>query len=183
MAATILQKKNFIALCIAPARLAEQAHGVPAAVLIAQAVIESEWGLAAHSVELLNPFGIRQRERADGYCKYDPSTNRRPLRKFRSFTGCFSAHASLIANSIRYAGAMAECRDAFLFAWRIWEASYAPAPASSSVFAKYFKEVDALMTQFDLYRFNLYAKQKRDSGAAPKRDAAKLPVRGRKVTA
>ena len=126
----------------AAARQAEAATGIPAAFMVSQAALETGWGRKeirhGDGAPSFNLFGIK----AGGSWKgpvAEVMTNefvngraQKVVAKFRaygSYAESFADYASLIKDSPRYAGVVADARSAKGFAQGLQRAGYATDPA------------------------------------------------------
>jgi flagellum-specific peptidoglycan hydrolase FlgJ len=135
---------------IAPAaRASQSAHGVPASVIIAQAILESGWGQHAPGN---NFFGIKKGALNAPYIESRTnlaadSEKRAKFRSFDSVRACFNAHGILLSTDPRYQGAMADTGNPIVFATRLRDCGYSEDPG-------YGKKLVKLMADFKLMRFD-----------------------------
>ncbi len=132
------EQEQFLRLVAGPALRSERADHIPAAVTIAQAIIESGWGKSRLFTEAHNPFGIKNRELPDDYGEYVAMTTEYkdgvPYRelasfeRFRDLDQAFACHALLFRHAKRYASAMQLANNWERFAEEIAAAGYATDP-------------------------------------------------------
>ncbi|SFP37152.1 flagellar protein FlgJ [Nitrosomonas cryotolerans] len=134
------QPEDFVSLLLPHARLAEQATGIPAHFMIAQAALESGWGKHeirhADNSSSYNLFGIKAGRDWKGAVvetvttEYINGVPQRGIEKFRaynSFAEGFRDYANLLLNNPRYA-AVIKNQDAAAFAYGLQQAGYATDP-------------------------------------------------------
>ena len=147
-----MQKDAFLAIAVGPARASQKATGVPASVILAQAILESGWG-EHHMGEAWNFFGIkarrsepfvvvRTREVVDGK---DVFVDAR-FRRFADMEECFREHGRFLRDNPRYAPAF-ETTTAEDFARAIHTAGYATDPRYSDLLIGIMRDND--LTQYD----------------------------------
>jgi flagellum-specific peptidoglycan hydrolase FlgJ len=160
-------QNSFIKDAAAAAEKSEQETGVPAAVTIAQAILESGWG-EHHMGDANNYFGIKAQvvngkivfgKIATGYVdkltkEYDKNgrayTVLAHFRSYKNMTDSFRDHAVFLTGNARYRKALdayAKSRDADQFAVGLQNAGYATDP-------NYGKTLSSLMKKYDLYKFD-----------------------------
>jgi flagellar protein FlgJ len=149
---------DFIAAAAQAARDSQRATGVPVSVTVAQAILESDWGLSQLSQQGQNYFGIKAhaREGSAGVVWFDTwevingqsSIRHEPFRAYASAADSFIDHGLLFIQNARYAGAMAARDDPREFARRINQAGYATDP-------NYAAKLIGLMDRFNLYDYDL----------------------------
>jgi len=147
---------------VAPwARASHEKYGIPASVVIAQAILESSdqqgnWGQSILAAKYNNFFGIKDsRLSADGYCElltheYVGSTLKAVKARFESFKSpdrSFDCHARLLATLPRYQRAMAEADDPLVFVVQLYECGYSTNPSYPKILAE-------LITQFHLQNYD-----------------------------
>lgn len=171
------EQENFLKL-VAPAALkAEDSVRIPAAVIVAQAILESGWGKSRLFKEANNPFGIKNLDLPDDYGEYRAPTtefkNGKPypavaeFEKFRSLDDAFFHHAILFWRSKRYWPAV----DAWLRRGNAFEFARLIGPAGYATDPQYGNKLANLIHQFKLAsRANLhyYAGASAASAAAGK---------------
>ena len=152
-APTRQQQLDFIAGAVPGAQAAQVKWGVPASVTVAQAILESQWGLSGLARMANNYFGIKARQ-GDDYVQlntteYDPTKETVPakFRKFASVSDSFDAHGKLLATLDRYRPCMGACDDPLIFAARLRDCGYATDP-------NYPNELAGLIKQFNLTQFD-----------------------------
>lgn len=152
MPATRKEQAAFLAFAVPAAQASQRKWGVPASVIIAQAILESGWGKRALGN---NYFGIKA-GRNQAYVEFTTHEYRNAIRekqtdKFRAFAApaeSFDAHGRLLSQSKRYKPAMAKAHDPFAFAIELQVCGYATDP-------NYAKHLAALMEQHKLTQFDL----------------------------
>jgi flagellum-specific peptidoglycan hydrolase FlgJ len=122
------------------AMASQNATGVPAAVTMAQAILESGWGKSQLTSVDNNFFGVKcatQSPNANGCRVYNTTEcnsagvclgTPASFRTYPSATESFTDHGLLLKNAPRYATAMSVRGDANAFATEIWRAGYATDP-------------------------------------------------------
>jgi hypothetical protein len=138
-------QQDFINSAIAPAQLSKKDTAVPAAVTIAQAILESGWGVH-HLDDANNYFGIKASTNTDGSVNYGTvatgyvvrTTNetvngkvvtiQAKFRKYASMADSFKDHGLFLKNNSRYATAFTHASDPVQFAKDIAAAGYATEP-------------------------------------------------------
>jgi flagellum-specific peptidoglycan hydrolase FlgJ len=150
----------FLARVAGPARASQRAYGVPASVVIAQAVLESGWGASALTRDTNNYFGMTCAAgrrgpvavgcllRPDHVC--DAGGCRASLAEFRVYRSAgdsFRDHGRQFASGRRYAKARAQRRNPNRFVVEVQRAGYATNP-------RYAQLLTRIMVKFNLYRFN-----------------------------
>ena len=132
------EQENFLKLVAGPALTAERRLEVPAAVIIAQAILESGWGKSRLFTEAHNPFGIKNLDLPDDYGEYQAPTteyvggNRvtvvAEFERFENLDRAFFHHALLFWRAKRYWPAMKLRLKALEFARAIGPAGYCTDP-------------------------------------------------------
>ncbi len=172
------EQLDFIARVAAAAQQSQKKHGIPASVIVAQAIIESGWGKRAIGN---NYFGIKRgaanvpyvefttheyRNLKKELVKADPDRREDDFRSFKSLEESVRAHGDLIAlgkdrkGKLVYAAAMAAVDDPLVFAMRLKECGYATDPNYVELIAK-------LIKQWDLTRFDEKLPRQRELSVAP----------------
>jgi flagellum-specific peptidoglycan hydrolase FlgJ len=160
-------QKQFIKDAAVAAQASEATTGVPASVIIAQAILESGWG-KSHMGAANNYFGIKAFEKkgvvdvgpvATGFVdkstkEFDNHGNAffviAHFRAYADMAGSFTDHGLFLKNGPRYATAMAnyaQNKDASEFARDLQTAGYATDP-------NYASKLISIMTKNDLLKFN-----------------------------
>src|SRR6185295_1520386 len=133
---------QFLAASIGPAQQSQREFGVPAAVTIAQAILESGWGRSKLSANDRNFFGMKcstQGSYANGChtyvtneCTPAPAsvcyTTSASFRTYASATNSFRDHGALLATSSRYRAAFNYKKNPVQFAVEIQKGGYATDP-------------------------------------------------------
>ena len=144
MTVTRTVQEAFIARAARAARATAKEYGVPAAVTLAQAALESDWG-RAHMGEANNYFGIKAYDKggvpqigpiAKGFVTLPTRevVNGRSItvnarfRSYASMADSFRDHANFLKVNSRYAPAFAHTGDPDAFARAIAKAGYATDP-------------------------------------------------------
>jgi flagellar protein FlgJ len=150
-------QEQFIARIGEAAIESRERTGIPASVIIAQAILESYWGSSRLAREANNYFGLKAQtepgpagimwldvwEVIGGY----NVVQREPFRVYNSLIESFLDHGRFFQRNGRYAAALAERDDPRQFARAINRAGYATDPA-------YAGKLIALMDRYNLYRFD-----------------------------
>jgi flagellum-specific peptidoglycan hydrolase FlgJ len=152
------EQARFVLAAAEAAQESQRATGVPAAVTIAQAILESDWGKSRLSAEHHNYFGIKAIARGGtaGVATFNTweveggrnVTRQAAFRAYRSMADSFTDHGRFFHENSRYARALAVRHDARQFAHEIARAGYATDPA-------YPEKLIRLMDRFNLYTYNL----------------------------
>jgi uncharacterized protein YraI len=153
---------DFIAASVLPAQQSQREFRVPASVTIAQAILESGWGRSGLTVNDRNFFGIKcfnlvPGPIASGCHSYATSefvngqyiSTTAAFRTYASALDSFRDHGRFLVVNERYAPAFAFTGNANQFLYQIWLAGYATSPT-------YVPNVQALMTQYNLYQYDLH---------------------------
>jgi len=167
MTLTPQQRSEFIARIAPAAQRSQKKNGVPASIILAQAILESAWGQSSLTARHNNYFGIKDSRRFDeGYCEFRTEEVLAGERvnliarfeAFKDVASCFDAHGRLLAENKRYAPAMADADDPFVFAARLYECGYATDP-------DYAKKLAQLITTYKLTRFDAPRAQRKGQQA------------------
>jgi len=149
-------KLDFIARVAPWAQMSQSKYGVPASIVIAQAILESNWGQSLLAAQANNFFGIKDSRIAnDGYVEFKTTEilkgiPRRILARFEKFNDAqrsFDCHGRLLGTLPRYQKAMADSDDPFVFAARLYECGYSTDPA-------YPQKLASLITEFRLGEYD-----------------------------
>lgn len=132
------EQENFLKLVAGPALTAERRLEVPAAVIIAQAILESGWGKSRLFTEAHNPFGIKNLDLPDDYGEYQAPTTEyvhgKPVtvvaefERFENLDRAFFHHALLFWRAKRYWPVMKLRAKPLEFARGIGPAGYCTDP-------------------------------------------------------
>lgn len=132
--------------------------GVPASITIAQAILESGWGVFLPEGSN-NYFGIKAEHPADPETYVETLTHEyvngqrvaeeQLFEKYPTVKDCFQDHAALLSQAKRYAPAMAVNADPQAFAQKLQACGYSTSPTYASSLMQLVKEFD--LTQFDVY--------------------------------
>jgi flagellar protein FlgJ len=165
--ATKAEQQAFIKSAAGGAKKSEQQTGVPASIIIAQAILESGWG-EHHMGDANNYFGIKAQVKdgkivfgdvATGYVdrvtkEYDKNgrayTVVAHFRSYKDMAGSFIDHGIFLTRNARYRkvlDAYAKSKEADEFARGLQKAGYATDP-------NYADMLISLMKKHDLYNFN-----------------------------
>ncbi|MGY4719344.1 glucosaminidase domain-containing protein [Naumannella huperziae] len=153
--------KTVFITAIAPlARESMEATGVPASVIMGQAILESGWGTSALSNWSGNYFGIKcgsttsprqngcvSKETQEFYEPDKPTTEVAEFRSYATARDSFLDHGEFLRETPRYAGAFDHTDDPEEFITEVREAGYATDP-------KYSEMVISLMRDHDLFRYD-----------------------------
>ncbi|GAA1604796.1 hypothetical protein GCM10009679_05770 [Saccharothrix algeriensis] len=139
--------REFVAEAEGPARAAARAHGVPASVLVAQAVYASDWGRAEPARRDHNLFGAlcvpAAKPGALGCREYGATA----LRAYRSPADSFADQARVLAAEPRNATALTHAADPERFVRDLQAAGYAGG-------ARYADRLVDLIRRYDLRRLD-----------------------------
>ena len=144
------EQENFLKLVAGSALTAERRLEVPAAVIIAQAILESGWGKSKLFAEAHNPFGIKNLDLPDDYGEYQAPTTEyvggkrvtvvAEFEHFENLDRAFFHHALLFWRAKRYWPAMELRRDPFAFAAAIGRCGYSTDPYYGEKLSKLMQE-------------------------------------------
>jgi len=137
-----------------PAVLAcQEKTRLPASVVLAQAILESDWGRAALARRNRNLFGIKARANGAGvvystreYAGGQPRAARARFARYVSFEECLEDYARLLARP-RYARARAVAANPFAFAVELQRCGYATDP-------RYARKLHLLIRRYDLTQYD-----------------------------
>lgn len=151
-------QRNFVTRHWDAAQAAQQATGIPAQFVLSQAALESGWGKAeirgADGLPSYNLFGIKATGGWQGRTvevvttEYENGTARKVVEKFRAYNNyseAFRDWAQLLAANPRYAGVLAQGRDAAGFAHGLQRAGYATDPAYGDKLTRVIASVGAVL--------------------------------------
>ncbi|MEV4415616.1 sporangiospore maturation cell wall hydrolase GsmA [Catellatospora sp. NPDC049609] len=142
-----VSSREFVTTAAGPARAAARAHGVPASVLVAQAVYASDWGRAEAARHDHNYFGTACPAAAPpgglGCRKYGATA----LRAYRGPADSFLDQARLLAAEARDAAAPADAADPERFV-RVLQAAGHPGGS------RYADRIVDLIRRYDLRRLD-----------------------------
>lgn len=156
--AAAASQEAFFERVVGPAQAGDQAHGVPAPVAIAQAILESNWAQSALTTKANALFGIKCGDSpyvagcvdypttecdADGCYRTTAS-----FRAYESMADSFRDHGHFLISNGRYAAAFEHTDDPDRFAIEIAKAGYATDPA-------YAEKLIGLMQQHNLYQYDV----------------------------
>lgn len=152
------QQASFLRCVVPPVLALQQRSGLPASVILAQAVLESGWGRSLLARRNKNLFGIKARSGAAGAVVYttteyagpngaQPRRQRARFAAYPSYEACLRDYARLIARP-RYARARAVAANPFAFAVELQRCGYATDP-------RYARKLHLLMRRYQLTRYDL----------------------------
>jgi flagellum-specific peptidoglycan hydrolase FlgJ len=143
----------FIDAVVPGAIASQRAYGIPAAVTIAQAIEESDWGHSLLASQDHNLFGMKgtgpagsDSQPTQEYENGQWITTTAPFRVYHNFAESIDDHGRLLADSGYYQQAMAVRRAPNAFASAL-TGVYATDP-------QYGAKLISLMRQYDLYRYD-----------------------------
>ena len=152
-AAPTSAERTFIEQIAPGAMAAQRKYGVPAAVTIAQAIVESGWGSSTLAAQDHNLFGIKGTGPAGGafyptteYVNGRPVTRTAEFRVYHDVAQSIEDHGKLLADSGYYGQAMASRHDPDAFANAL-TGVYATDP-------DYGTKIIGMMQQYHLYRYD-----------------------------
>jgi flagellum-specific peptidoglycan hydrolase FlgJ len=148
---------DFLVRHAAAANKTQQASGIPAQYMLAQAALETGWGRreikAADGRNSFNLFGIRAGANWRGpsvevmTTEYVNGVPERMVGRFRAYSSyeeSFADYARLISQSPRYAQVMQNTGDPMAFASSLQRAGYATGPRYASVLASMIESTGRL---------------------------------------
>lgn len=151
-------RRNFITRHWDSALAAQRATGIPAQFVVAQAAHESGWGKGeirgSDGLPSYNLFGIKATGGWQGRTvdvvttEYENGQPKKVVEKFRAYNNyseAFRDWAQLLANNPRYAGVIAQGRDAQGFAQGLQRAGYATDPAYGDKLSRVIASVGAAL--------------------------------------
>lgn len=155
----ISTQEKFIAAVAEAAQDSQLDSGVPAAVTIAQAILESDWGKSLLAKKGQNYFGIKAGRAGPGPAgvinmntwEVIGGANVTVNDGFKAYHNLYESvmdHGRFLADNSRYAAAFKAPDNPQEFARRIHAAGYATDPA-------YTTKLVNLMNKFNLYRYDL----------------------------
>jgi flagellum-specific peptidoglycan hydrolase FlgJ len=155
LAMTLTPDKSEFLKQLAPAVLAlARRAGLPASVILAQAILESDWGRSELARRNHNLFGIKAHGPADAVVytttEFTGERSRRVKARFAaydSYGGCLADYARVLARP-RYARARAVAANPFAFAVELQRCGYATDP-------RYARKLALLIRRYRLEEFDL----------------------------
>jgi len=151
------KQEKFIASVAPAAQESERDSGVPAAVTIAQAILESNWGESGLSVKAHNYFGIKAMSGPGpaGTISMDTwevfggkdTVVKDAFKAYNNLDESIMDHGNFLKNNARYAAAF-NTTDPEAFASKIHKAGYATDPA-------YTSKLVNLMAKYDLFQYGV----------------------------
>jgi flagellum-specific peptidoglycan hydrolase FlgJ len=154
------QQSAFLTAVAGAAKASQRRHGVPASVVIAQAVLETGWGRSDLARDARNYFGMTCGPAGGGPvaagCRSGPDrlcdgSGCRPatasFRVYRSVSDSFVDHGRLLSTNPRYSAAYRARTKPDTFVRRMASAGYATDPRYAQLLIK-------IMKKYELYRYN-----------------------------
>ncbi|GEM_PF-4657009 len=151
------KQEKFIASVAPAAQESERESGVPAAVTIAQAILESNWGESGLSVKAHNYFGIKAMSGPGpaGTISMDTwevlggqdTVVKDAFKAYNNLDESIMDHGNFLKNNARYAAAF-KTTDPEVFASKIHQAGYATDPG-------YTSKLVNLMAKYDLFQYGV----------------------------
>jgi LysM repeat protein len=151
-------KRQFIEAAAPAAQDSQRRLGIPASVIIAQAIHESYWGTSKLARNANNFFGIKARNGEGSAGTYwmdawevingEDVVVPEPFRAYNNPGESFIDHGLFFLRNSRYHGAFRFSDDPRRFAWAVADAGYATDP-------DYAPKLIRIMDQFDLYQYDL----------------------------
>ncbi|MBI3978618.1 MAG: glucosaminidase domain-containing protein, partial [Chloroflexi bacterium] len=148
------ERARFLSDAIGPAQASALQTGVPASVILAQAILESDWGQSRLAREGNNYFGIKAGGRPGpagiirmGTWEHLSGANVAIVGAFRAYTTMeesFVEHGRYFLENSRYVRALQAAGDPREFARRVHQAGYATDPS-------YAAKLINIMDKFNLY--------------------------------
>jgi flagellum-specific peptidoglycan hydrolase FlgJ len=172
------KQHDFFTLAIPAAKASQAATGVPASITIAQAILESGWGISGLAESYNNFFGIKaNREQCadDDYCELTTredihgtlEAQRAKFAQYADPAECFTAHAHLLTSLPRYRPAMAVRHDADKFAWALGpKTPQHPEGCGYSTLPAYHDRLMQLIREYGLQRYDAPAANEVPAGVA-----------------
>ena len=150
------EKAKFLRELIPAVLALQERTGLPASVILAQAILESDWGRSPLARRHRNLFGIKAHIRAVGpgalytTTEYTGGRRSRVRARFAHYTGydaCLEDYARLLARP-RYARARAVAANPFAFAAELQRCGYATDP-------RYARKLGLLIRRYRLTQYDL----------------------------
>jgi LysM repeat protein len=151
-------KRQFIEAAAVAAQDSQRRLGIPASVIIAQAIHESYWGTSKLARNANNFFGIKARNGEGSAGTYwmdawevingEDVVVPEPFRAYGNPGESFIDHGLFFLRNSRYHGAFRYTDNPRRFAWAIADAGYATDP-------DYAPKLIRIMEQYDLYQYDL----------------------------
>ncbi|MFQ5664361.1 MAG: glycoside hydrolase family 73 protein [Terriglobia bacterium] len=167
---------DFLRRVVSPVLRLQQRTGLPASVVLAQAILESNWGRSLLARRNRNLFGIKAHTRTNAAAvvystrEYTGGRRRRQKARFAHYPGyeaCLEDYARLLARP-RYASARAVAANPFAFAVELQRCGYATDP-------RYAYKLSILIRRYNLTQFDLPAGLAAE--APPTKTRAPAPAR------
>ncbi len=150
-------QKTWLDGMVPAAKASEEAFGVPAAVTLAQCILESGWGQTDLAQQANNFFGIKAEHRDDpnSYMEFPTAEYEHGARvmvqaefeKYPDVEASFRDHARLLATAPRYAPAMAQKDNLAAFCTELQACGYSTAPTYAEMLKTLI--VDYSLQQYD----------------------------------
>lgn len=126
----------------------QQKHGIPASIILAQALLESGAGRGRLAVQANNHFGIKCHGWTGATILHDDDERNECFRKYRHAIESFEDHSEFLRTRPRYASLfLLETTDYVGWAHGLRAAGYATDPA-------YATKLISLIERFELYKFD-----------------------------
>ena len=132
------EQQKFLRLVAGPALESERRHEIPAAVTIAQAILESNWGRSRLFTQANNPFGIKNTRLPEDYGEYiartteyvdgKPQETIAHFERFIDLSTAFFHHGLMFWRLVRYWPAVEVRANARAFAARLQSCGYSTDP-------------------------------------------------------
>lgn len=154
---------NFLKAVVLPAQLSQSRTRVPTSITIAQAILESGWGVSRLAKEANNYFGIKATQATEEYVEL-PTTEfahgveEHILARFAKYSTvalCFIDHAQLLSCARRYAPAMAVANNPEKFATALQDCGYSTLEDSTGQ-RIYAQRLLQLVQEFDLTQYDTH---------------------------
>jgi flagellum-specific peptidoglycan hydrolase FlgJ len=153
-------EQDFIASIKPAAKACQANYGVPAAITMAQCILESSWGRSMPPGSN-NPFGIKASHLNDPSSYVEAATTefeggvlehvQQPFQRYSDLSGAFAAHGALLADNPRYAAAMAMRSDLKRFATVLMACGYSTNRPGLAPGPTYYDDsLMQLITEFNL---------------------------------
>ncbi len=149
--------QDFIAELVTPSRQSATTSGIPASFTIAEAALESGWGMSALAMRAKNLFGVKADPGWNGdylemstieYVNGKPVTVIAKWRKYDSWLHCLTDHAAFLHENERYAGCFAHQYTGPEFAIEVARAGYSTDP-------QYAEKVTSIIHQYNLTQYDM----------------------------
>lgn len=136
------------------AMLQQQEHGVPASIILAQALLESAAGKSELALKANNHFGIKCHDWTGKKVYYDDDHKNECFRKYNKALDSYEDHSAFLKNRSRYASLFElDPTDYQSWAHGLKKAGYATDPS-------YAYKLISIIETYDLHRFDINASGK-----------------------